>query len=776
MKKDHFLLKVLILGVGLAISFVLIAKVSFETAYDRCYTDSDRIYQIRTFYSYGGDTKGANFWNVSGAIAPGVMEYCPGVEAATRCTGIFSSDKYLLEDGTAITGKHILADTMFFDIFDRPILKGDPKKIFTEPCQMMVSRSFAEKIASVDEVVGRVICNETMTHVPLTIRGVFEDFPENASVQTDILLSMASMPSYSTTNWIGNDRYQGWVKLAKGVTPADLKAGVRHMQEKHQDIVDTVEKDGGRLEYSFVPIAMSHFTDTNARTTVLILSMIALVTLVISMLNYVLFSVSEIVRRSKEVAMRKCYGAEPRNIYAMLFRETAVVLSVAVVIAGMAVWSAQSLVDELIGVELDQLLDLKLYVILAVVVAVVFLVSALVPGLLYSKIPVNLIFSHLVGNKRRWKLSLLFLQFVISVALVVFMLIIGAQYRYALNIDMGYDYKNTLVIPRGGLSYDEMRRTLEPLRGLAEIEEAGMASELPISGHSGNNIFTEEEGELFNIADQYFMQPEFFKVFGIEIVEGHIPETAVECVVSEKFVEKIKEYSPWREKGVVGQTIRLTEHGEITVTGVYKEYVLGNIAAPDTRPSVISGFSEVQGLQALMQCVVVRLRELSPEALAAVNKTLDKFFPNREIEAKPYTGLLEDVYRDQRQMRNTIFIGSLFAVLVALLGLVGYIQDETQRRTKEMVIRKINGATPRELLLMFIADVLRIFAVAVVVSNIAVWFIADYWLELFVWKISLAWYLFVAGDVAVFAVVVVAVVGNTLKVVRANPVDSLTNE
>ena len=776
MKRRNFILKVLILGVGLAISFVLIAKVTFEMTFDRCYTDSERIYQIRTFGSYNAEDEGREFWNVSGAIAHGVMDYCPGVEAATRCTQIFSSDQYQFGDGKTISGQHVLADTMFFDVFDRPILMGDPKTIFTQPCDVMVSRSFAEKMGSLNEVVGKVIYNETMTDVPLTIKGVFEDFPLNSNFDCEILVSMATMPSGSTENWLGNDRYFAWVKLAKGVTPDDLKKGVRYMQEKHQDIVNTVEKSGARLEYSFVPISMAHFTDSNARSTVTILSMIALVILMISILNYVLIVVSSIVRRSKEVAVRKCYGAMPRNIYAMLLRETAVVVLVATLVATLVVWSAQSLIYEMVGVELGQLLDTNLLVILALVVGFVFLVSAILPGMLYSKIPVNLIFTHLVANKRRWKLTLLGLQFVISVVLAVLMLIIMAQYDYAMNVDLGYETQKTLVIPRGGLTYDEMQRTLSPLRGLAQVEEVCLASGIPIKGHSGNNIFTLEQGELFNIADQYFMHPEYFKVFGIEIVEGRIPETAIECVVSESFVAKIKEYEPWRSEGVVGKSVRLTEHGEIMVVGVYKDYVLGRITAPDSRPSLISGYSDFEGIKSLMQFVLIRLRTMSPEAITTINQTLDELLPNRNIEAQPYTNWMEDAYQEHRQMRNTIFIGSLFSILVAILGLIGYIQDETQRRTKEMAIRKINGATVGELLSMFIVDILKIFGVAVLIANIAVWFIADYWLSMFAWKISLSLGWFLVGDVIVCAIVVLAVVCNTLHVVRANPVESLMNE
>ena len=774
MKHNDFILKVLTLGVGMAISFVLIAKVTFEISYDKCYTDSERIYQIRTFFSYGDDDPGNDAWNISGAIAPGVMEYCPGVEAATRITPLFQSDKYLTDDENVVSGKLLVADSMFFEIFDRPILSGDPRKVLATPCQVMVSRSFAEKLGGVEKAVGKTFCNETMTNIPLTIGGVYEDFPKNSSIGVDMLLSMKSLGAGTTQNWVGNDRYYGWVKLAKGVSPDDLKKGVRFMQEKHQDIVEQ-EKKGARMEYSFVPIEKSHFVDTSARPTVIILSFITFLLLAISILNYVLIAVSDIVRRSKEVAMRKCYGAIPRNIYAMLLRETSVVLLVALGVAVLMVWGAQSIIYQLVGVQLKEMLIPQLFEALAVVVVIVLLVSTVLPGMLYTKIPVNLIFTRLIGSKRRWKLTLLCVQFVISIVLVVFMIIIWAQYRYAMTNDMGYNYENVLVIRRGGLSYEELQRAVEPLRGMAEVEEVCLASTVPIEGFSGNIICT-KESELFNIADQYFMQPEFFKIFGIEILEGRVPETVAECVISESCARKIREYDPWKN-GVVGQGILLTEHGNITVTGIYREYFLGSISSPDDSPSIISGFSSgIPVLGTFMRYLLVKLKDMTPESLAAVEKTIGELYPKKQLEVKPYTDLMVEAYRAQEQMRNTISIGSFFAILVALLGLIGYLRDETRRRTKEMAIRKINGATTRELLGLFVKDILKIFLVALVISNIVAWVVADYWLDMFAWKISLSVGLFLLSDLIVMAIVVAVVVLNTLKIVRANPVDSLTDE
>lgn len=218
MKKRNWILKVFSLGVGLAIGCVLIAKVCFESAYDSFYKDIDRIYIIKTGVSRQGAVN--DFNQISGGVAPGFKQYVPGVEYATRTTFLFESDKYYTEDRRQVSGKLVLADTSFFHVFDRNILEGDPVQVLSQPRMAMVSRSFAEKMGGIDKAVGQVLYNEDASGWKFTVGGIYEDFPENGSMNCDLLLSMVSYDKWSRENWLGNDRYVGFVKLEEGVDPS----------------------------------------------------------------------------------------------------------------------------------------------------------------------------------------------------------------------------------------------------------------------------------------------------------------------------------------------------------------------------------------------------------------------------------------------------------------------------------------------------------------------------------------------------------------------------
>ena len=250
-RKNDILIKVLSLGVGLAVGIVLIAKVFFELSYDSFYKDIDRVYTINTWFSQHGDE--GDYGQVSGAVAVGFMEEVPGVEVGTRTTYVFNGDTYLDEEGNKLKGTLVCADTCFFQVFDRPILVGDPVKILEKWGGVMVSRSFAEKLIDssaspqndnvilsgakdLSSIIGKQVYNEDMPGLKLPIEGVFEDFPKNGSLSYDILLSIETYGKQSTDNWMGHDRYKGYVKLMPGVDPNTLSDAIRKMQEAHQPL------------------------------------------------------------------------------------------------------------------------------------------------------------------------------------------------------------------------------------------------------------------------------------------------------------------------------------------------------------------------------------------------------------------------------------------------------------------------------------------------------------------------------------------------------------
>ena len=741
MFKFNNILKILSLGIGLAIGCILIAKVCFESSYDNFYKGLDRIYLIKAMYSLRGETDENS--QVSGGVAPGFKKYVPGVESATRTTFLFESNKFYTEEKALVTGTLVLADTAFFDVFDRKILAGNPKEVLAQRFNIMVSRSFAEKMGGIDKAVGRIIYNEE-------------------------------------AHWLGNDRYKGYVKLEEGVTPESIDPAIRKMMDKNLPM-EELKNSGYKIWCVLSPFHKLHTSEPYVRNLIIILSVVSFVLVLISLMNYMLISISEMVKRSKEIGIHKCYGAEGTNIYGMLIKETSVYLFFSLLLAFLMILAFRQTIEYLLGVSLEALFIKETMIVLCGVILVLFLVSALLPGYLYNKIPVSVAFMNYKENKRKWKLCLLFIQFIINVFLLSFVFIIAAQYDKALNDDPGYNYENVLYYNVRGVDNVQASRSVEVISSLPEVIDVERAYTLPFDYCSGNDVYLPgHDAELFNIADQYAGTEGFFEFFDIPIIEGRVPAAENEIAVSRSFVEKMKEFTDWND-GPIGKGIYLTEHsdssamnlGILTISGVYEDYRIGLLNRMDERPSVrFTGKVEKE----YMPFILVKVKEINPETINRIQKKLGEVITEKDMEVFSYEQVMNSMYDDNKKMKNTILAGSIFSIAIAFLGLVGYVRDEAQRRSKEIAIRKINGATTGEILSLFVAGIMKWLVVAFIIGDALAYYVAGLWLEQFAEKVSLSLLYFLAADLIVAIIVVATVIICSLKISNANPVLSLKNE
>ncbi len=775
--KNDILIKVLSLSIGLSVGIVLIAKVFFELSYDSFYKDIDRVYTIRNYYSQHGDEH--DYGQVSGAVPVGFMEEVPGIEVGTRTTYVFNGDTYLDEDGNKLKATLVCADTCFFKVFDRPILAGEPVKALGKWGGVMVSRSFAEKLGGLQECIGKQIANADMDGLKLTIEGVFEDFPKNGSLDYDILLSMDTYGKRSTDNWLGNDRYKGYVKLAPGIDPNTLSDAIRKMQEAHQPL-EQMEAQGISLRYFLSPFSTMHTSSPKVKTQVILLSIIAALLIIISLLNYILIVISSMVKRSKEVGVRKCYGAEGKHIYWMLTKEASTHILLSMGLAAVIIFAGRGIVENLLGVPFQTLLVPQSIVAIAAVLVLVLVISIVVPAELYQRIPVYAALKNYTENSRRWKLGLLGVQVLINVFLVVVMIIIGRQYQKVSHANTGYDYKNLYYFDMFDGDRQAQVRAVETLNRLPEVSGVAASYNLPYMGSNGDNVsLPEDDRELFNIADQYECSEGFYDLMGIEFLEGRAPRDSSEIVVDEKFVKKIAEFTDWSD-GAVGKQVFITGHdgkgimdkGHFTISGVYKSYLIGNLQDVDERPGALF-YGEIGSMAHWMPHILFKVR---PDALEKVRGALNEALPDKEINIVSYAEEMRAAYADSKKMRNTMALGVVFSLLIALLGLIGFIKDESLRRSKEMAVRKINGATTQDILSIFAADIMKLSAVMAVIACAAAFFVAHKWLEQFAEKVSLNPLYFIGGAALTLLIVLSVVVLNCLKIARANPVDSLKNE
>lgn len=769
------LIKILSLGIGLAVGIVLIAKVCFELSYDNCFSNGERIYIIKTGVDQQGEKK--DFAQVSGGVSQGFKDFVPGVEEATRTTFLFNSEKYITPDNKKYTGTLVLADSNFFKIFDRPILAGDPVKVLGSPREVMVSHSFAKKMGGISEALGKTISNSTYPSYSFTISGVFEDFPENSSIDYDILLSMTSYRKESYENWLGNDRYRAYVKLVENIDPSSLAEAIHKMQEANQPL-EELEKSGTSLWYFLAPFNSSHTESSSVKNTIIILSIVALALILAAVMNYILIVISSLVRRTKEVGVRKCYGAKGGNIRAIMLTETALHLILSLLLSAALIFAFRGTIEELLNSTLKGLFIPESLITIIILCLVVFLVSGLIPSYVFQRIPVATVFRNYRESKRRWKLALLFFQFTLTAFLCTLLIIIGKQYSLMANDRPGYEYDNLLIWSNKGIPRGEVTKAIDQIKTLSFVSMVEGCNTLPIDWASGNNIsLPGDDRELFNISDQYESTDGYFDLLKVKVLEGKHPTAPKEVAVSRKFVERMSEFTDWSD-GAVGKEVMITEHSQtpdaaFTIVGVYEDYRLGPIYSNNKRPSVV--FWDMIDSDGITN-ILIGLHKLSSSNIEEVSKILKESFPDKDIELSSYKEEMRGLYTDVKKFRNSVMIGGIITLIIALIGLIAYTIDETNRRSSEIAIRKINGAVSKEIVTLFLRNALIISMPAVILGSLSTLFLSDTILGLFSEKIRLSPSIFIISCAAILSIIIVTTILSTLKISRSNPIKSIKND
>ncbi len=789
------LIKILSLGIGLAIGIVLIAKVCFELSYDNFYKDVDRIYLIKADWVMGDQHNDGN--RISGAVAPGFKAEVPGVEEATRLVLGSRIINYVDEEGNIVyKGKAIIADTSFFKVFSQPILAGDIVKALNNKESLAISRSFAEKLGGINESIGKLISQEN-NKTKYVVEAVFEDLPANGSFSFGVMFSLNIYQKESTENWVFNDMYTGYVKLQKGIDPHSLDEAIHKMQATHQDLEKLKTEEGYEVRYHLVPFNKLHTSDPEVRNTVIILSIVAFLLIFISLMNYILVVISSMVRRSKEIGIRKCFGAGGREIYGMLLKEAAIHIGLSLVLAALLILAGSNLITNLLGVSFTTMLVGKSMRTIAVVIVVIFVLSVVVPGLLYTRIPVWQAIRNFSMNMRRWKLFLLSLQVAVNVFIVSMLLVVTGQYEFLANEDLGYNYKNLYYIDARTVKTRDLM--VNKLNSLPEVEGVEACAILPYQFAEGNVVMKYPEmSTMILLADGYCVTDGFYDLMEIPFIAGSYPVDSSQVAVSESLIEKMMEHEDWSD-GAVGKQLYISDHSffrvgnsvhvePLTVSGVYRSIRVGSALDPNLKPScyfhgdLYSGtnFDGVYfGKTSMhpMRYLLVKVNHANKATREKILEAIKEFASDgEEMEVKSYAAEVRAQYADNRKMRNTILVGALFALLISLIGLIGYVSDEANRRSKEIAIRKVHGAVSGEIVGMFVGEVLKLSLVAAVVGAVGAFFVARKWIEQFAFRINLSPWYFIGAAAIVLAIVAIVIGVSSWRIARMNPVKSLKDE
>lgn len=591
----------------------------------------------------------------------------------------------------------------------------------------------------------------------MIVRGVYRDIPENTMFKADFVVSVHKEGGYKDgAGWGGNDIFYAVFRTGEASDIEVVNDNIQRMVEKYMP----TEHNGWKLELSVIPLATKHQTSSETTKRLVIYGFLGFSIFFVAIMNYMLIVIATLGRRAKSVGVHKCNGANNGNIFSMFMMETGIIVLVSILVCAFIIFNARDLIEDLLSVRLASLFTWGTLWVPLLVVVLLFLLAGVLPGRIFSHIPVTQVFRRYTDGKKGWKRSLLFIQFT-GVSFVLGLLLVTLmQYSHLMNRDMGINTAG-LVEAESWLDIEIVPHMRDEIRRQPMVESVATASH-SVLGQYWTKGLMGSDGKRIGVLNMNYVDFNYPDVVGITIIEGKPMTHAKDLLVNEEIVRLKK----WTD-GAVGKPFDEIKEG--TIVGVFRD-VRNQSFYQAQQPIVLIGGN------AFNHTFNVRLKEPYDENLKRLNEFMDKTFLQVALTFHTVDDMLSEIYKDVYRFRNSVLITSGFILLIVIMGLIGYVNDETQRRSKEIAIRKVNGAEASNILRLLVCDILYVSIPSILLGIVIAYFIGKAWLEQFAEQVDLNPLLFLATALVVAIIIVACVVLKAWHIANENPVNSIKSE
>lgn len=753
------IIKIVSLGLSLTMSILLFSRVAYEQSFDTCFKNNDDLYQIWSVFTVKGESYEPQEQN-SGPVAGAILENFPEqVEAATSVS-MWATSSPIYNGSVRFDDRKIAADSLFFRTMGIEVLSGNPEKDLMQKDVIFLSDRFARKIFGGENPIGKTLSYDHQ--YDLTVKGTYATLPENATVRPEAVISMPSIWSRNISNysWSGGDSWHEYIRFRPGADKSVVNARIDAMIDKYRPAAD---KKGFGYTAFVKPLRDTYRDYKDVKRMRNIMSILGLAILFIAALNYVLISVSSLSYRAKAVGVHKCNGASGDKVFGMFLLETGIIIAAALLLMALILLNFREFFEDTAATKLSMLLAPERIWVPLLVVAALFVIGGMLPGQLFARIPVSQVFRRYTEGKKGWKRPLLFIQFAGVAFICGLMCVVMAQYQYVLNKDMGYN-PTRIALGNGYWQTEETRdAAYHFFKGLPYVEAVSSANNTPIYGYSGSMISDEGGQSLFSTRNCFFMREDFPEMMGMTFKAGRMARDKEEIVINETFAEMMH----WKDD-VIGRMVHC-EGQPYKVVGVLNDFQIQSFTSPKM-PFIAHSNKAFYGT------LHIRLKEPFQENLRKLNRDVAEAFSDRTIDFTGYEKLISDSYNSVRVFRNATLMAAITMFFVMLMGLIGYTTDEVRRRSKEIAIRKVNGAEASTILKLLSKDILIVAAPAVIIGTVVAWYVNGIWMEQFAEQIPLSWIVYVLVVIANLAIIVGCVLWKSWRIAGDNPVNSIKSE
>lgn len=755
------LIRVISLSLGLTIGILLFSQIVFELSYENCYPEAERLAMVRaqiTNFSTGeimGDD-GTNYdYTVFAPTANAVAESMPEEVEYASCVLPEREYNIYYEEKLLSDVDYIYVDSCFFQVFGIPLLKGNLKDLII-PGSVFVSERFARETFADEDPVGKILSADKQN--TFTIRGVYKDVPENTMLTHDFVVSIYNNNGgYQAGNgWNGNDVFYTFLRLRRESDMDKVNDNIQRVIEKYTET--TI--DDWKMDYSIIPLVKRHLDSPDVQKRLVIYGFLGFAIFFVAIMNYMLISIATLSRRAKSVGVHKCSGASSTNIFSMFLAETGILVILSVLLSFLLIFNAREMIEDLLSVRLSSLFTWGTLWVPLLTILVLFVLAGGIPGRLFSRIPVTQVFRRYTDGKKGWKRSLLFVQFT-GVSFVLGLLLVTLlQYGHLMNRDMGIDVTG-LTEAESWLPKERVEHIKDELRRQPMVEGVTVATHSVLGQYWTRGLMSNDGKRLATLNFNYchYNYPE---VMGIKIIEGTPMKKGGDLLVNEELVRLMR----WTD-GAVGKRVNNVAG---TVVGVFRDIRNESFYAAQS-PIILIGTEEQAN-----HTFDVRLKEPFDENLKRLNEYMEKTFPDVSLHFMSVDHMVKDLYKDVYRFRNSVWITSCFILLIVIMGLIGYVNDETQRRSKEIAIRKVNGAEAFHVLRLLTRDILYVSVLSILIGTAVSYFAGRAWLDQFAEQIELNPLLFIGTALFIQLLIIVCVVLKAWHIANENPVNSIKNE
>lgn len=782
--KIYSFINIIGLALGLACAMLIILYVKDEVSFERFHHDVQNIYRIvNTNYFEGKDHKDGNSGLLQG---PRFKQNVPGIESFVRIQSVTKDFK----NGTDVQSRDLLAvDSNFFQMFTFPLISGDKNTCLKNPNSIVLTEKEAMKEFGTTNAVGKIVMiKDDSVFVPYEVTAVAKNCPQNSSIQFDVLLPFKESveDAGNNMNWF-NFFLNTFVKISPNASIPVVEKQMQSyfVKDASATFIKMMKMFGGSPDEKISEYSLQQFLDMHLSTDLpsqnglvnasnplysYILSGIALFVLLIACINFINLTIARSVKRAREIGIRKVAGGNRRQLIFQFLGESFLLCLIAFVLAVILVQLILPLFNELSNKALafSYLFDARL---IAGYIALFFITSFLAgfyPAIILSGYkPVATLYGRfkLVGKNYLQK-SLVVLQFALASFLITGTLIIYYQFHYLTSTPLGYDDSNLIEVTKNEMTHEKAETFKTDLLKNPDIvyvapKNGGQwRTTAKINGDSSISFSYE------TVDESYLPALKIPIVTGRNFSDQFPSDSTQSVIVNESFVKE----AGW--KNPIGQTVNFIFYKEkYQVIGVVKDYHFVSLNQTIT-PQLFT----MRNRNDYDQFDIKIKPGTETESLKYIQKKFREFFP-----LSPYTYAFKadqnrKQYDAEAKWKHILLFGAALTIFISCIGLFGLTVLATEKRTKEIGIRKVLGASVNSIVSILSKDFLKLVLIALIISIPAAWIAGNKWLENYPYRITIGWSLFVIAGLMVVLIALVTVSFQAVKVAVANPVKSLRTE